>query len=210
MPLSVEQCTPQDIPSLVSLSTAAFSAPTPANVFPDTPAVNAFRTKRLEHTLAEDPFAVFTKIVDTDLEDEIVAFAKWMRPHSREEAEKSGYVDLVMSRDELPRECRREVIWGREEVKQKKVEEVMGEKRFYYLQALATHPAHGGRGCAGRLVRWGMQRAEEEGVECYVEAQDSSKPIFLKYGWDEVGVMGEGEEKWATVLVYKPAKGLNK
>lgn len=77
------------------------------------------------------------------------------------------------------------------------------------LQVLATHPAHGGRGCAGRLVKWGMQRAEEEGVMCYVEAQDSSKPIFLKYGWEEVEELRTGEQKWATVLVYKPAKGVD-
>jgi hypothetical protein len=51
-----------------------------------------------------------------------------------------------------------------------------------------------------------MQRAEEEGVECYVEAQDTSKPIFLKYGWKEVGELVTGDRKWATVLVYSPGK----
>ncbi|KAF2441123.1 hypothetical protein P171DRAFT_524089 [Karstenula rhodostoma CBS 690.94] len=179
MPLTLTPCTPSDIPSLVSLSAAAFSAPTPNNVFPDTPAVNAFRTARLAHTFAADPFALFTKIVDTDLppSEQIVAFTKWTVPHSKEAEAESGYVDLVMS-EALPGECDREGILEKEEKKRKMVGSVMGAKRFYYLQTLATHPAHGGRGCAGTLVRWGMQRAEEEGVECYVEAQDSSKPIF--------------------------------
>ncbi|KAL5450428.1 hypothetical protein PMIN06_006564 [Paraphaeosphaeria minitans] len=195
MPLLLESCTPHDIPSLVALSADAFSAPTPTNVFLDTPAVHAFRIKRLRHTFARDPWAVFTKAVDTALpaDAQVVAFAKWTRPHSRalgEEEGAGGYVDL-------------------EGVKERMAVSVIGERPFWYLQVLATHPAHGGRGCAGKLVNWGMQRAEEEGVECYVEAQDSSKPIFLKYGWEEVGVLGDGDEKWATVLVYNPAKQTN-
>lgn len=78
------------------------------------------------------------------------------------------------------------------------------------LQVLATHPEYKGRGCAGMLVKWGMRKAEEEGVECYVEAQDTSKGIFLKYGWEMVEEMMEGEERWATVLVYRPDKETKK
>ncbi|KAL5420614.1 hypothetical protein PMIN04_006326 [Paraphaeosphaeria minitans] len=112
MPLLLESCTPHDIPSLVALSADAFSAPTPTNVFLDTPAVHAFRIKRLRHTFARDPWAVFTKAVDTALpaDAQVVAFAKWTRPHSRalgEEEGAGGYVDLVMSREELPGECAR-------------------------------------------------------------------------------------------------------
>lgn len=74
------------------------------------------------------------------------------------------------------------------------------------LQVLATHPGHEGRGCAGRLIRWGMEKAEEEGVECYVEAQDTSKPIFVKYGWEDKGDLVVGDLKRGTILVYEPGK----
>lgn len=74
------------------------------------------------------------------------------------------------------------------------------------LHVLCTHPAHSGRGCAGRLVKWSMQRAEEEGVECYVEAQGSSKPIFEKYGWGQEGELMNGDARWGTILVYKLLK----
>ena len=74
------------------------------------------------------------------------------------------------------------------------------------LDVLATHPSHGGKGCAGRLVRWGMQRADEEGTECYVEAQDTSKPIFVKYGWKEMRDLVVQGEKRGTILVYSPEK----
>lgn len=74
------------------------------------------------------------------------------------------------------------------------------------LDVLATHPAHGGRGCAGRLVKWGMQRGDEEGLECYVEAQDTSKPIFVKYGWKEVRELVVQGEKRGTILLYTPEK----
>ena len=49
-----------------------------------------------------------------------------------------------------------------------------------------------------------MHRAEEEGVECYVVAQDSSKPIFVKYGWTEGRELVIKGLKRATVLVWTP------
>ncbi|KAL1595692.1 hypothetical protein SLS60_009381 [Paraconiothyrium brasiliense] len=208
MPLTLTLCTRSDVDDIVRLSAAAFSAPTNANVFPNTPAVNAFRTARAHHTFQHDPFALFLKIIDTELqrEEQVIAYAKWAKPHSKEELRKSGYVDLLMS-DELPKECDRALIWKAEEMKEEMVESIMGTRPFYYLHVLATHPAHSGRGCAGRLVKWGMQQAEGEGVDCYVEAQDSSKPIFEKYGWKQEGELIAGDKKWATVLVYTPERG---
>lgn len=238
MPLLLTSCGPNDTPSIVSLSAAAFSAPTNANIFPNTPAVNAFRAKRANHSFQHDPFLVFHKIIDTDLppEEQLVAYAKWAKPHTKEELAKSGYVDLIMG-EELPKDCNRELILKTEEMKNEVVEDVMGDRPFYCmcrpvivrghfpaypnyvplfvstislfvslldLHALATHPAHSGRGCAGMLIKWGMQRAEEEGVECYVEAQDTSLPIFNKYGWKHVREIVKGDERWATVLVYTP------
>ncbi|KAJ4344629.1 uncharacterized protein N0V89_012373 [Didymosphaeria variabile] len=208
MPLALSRCTTSDVDDIVRLSAAAFSAPTNANVFPNTPTVNAFRTARAQHTIQHDPFSLFLKIVDTELppEEQFIAYAKWAKPHSKEELRDSGYVDLLMS-DELPKECDRALIWKAEEMKGELVESIMGSRPFYHLDVLATHPAHSGRGCAGRLVKWGMQKAQEEGVDCYVEAQDSSKPIFERYGWREAGELKTGDKKWATVLVYTPAKG---
>lgn len=51
-----------------------------------------------------------------------------------------------------------------------------------------------------------MQRADEEGIECYVEAQDTSKPIFVKYGWKEERDLVVQGEKRGTILVYTPGK----
>lgn len=119
MPLALSLCTSSDVDSLVALSAAAFSAPTNANVFPNTPTVNAFRTRRAYHTFKYDSFAVWVKIVDAELplKEQLVAYAKWAKPHSKEELEKSGYMDLIMEKgkDGLPGECNRELIWKAEE-----------------------------------------------------------------------------------------------
>lgn len=207
MPLDLSFCTEADAPAIVRLSAAAFSTPTPSNVFPDTPAVNAFRLRRFVHSINHDPFAVFVKIVDDEVpeEERLVAMGKWTRPYTPEEKMASEFVDLVRS-DELPKECNREVIRAMGEKMGDLKREIMGDRPCYYLNVLATHPDHGGRGCAGRLIKWGMQKAEEEGVECYVEAQDSSRPIFVKYGWEEVKALVVKEVRRGTVLTWSPKK----
>ena len=134
MPLNLEVCTLDDVPAIVRISAAAFGTPSPINVFPDTPVVNAFRKKRALHSFQHDPFLIFTKIVDTELppEEHIIAFAKWTKPHTKEERTKSGFTDLLMT-DELPAECNRQLIKDLEVVKEKQVTEVMGDKKYYRM-----------------------------------------------------------------------------
>lgn len=132
MPLTLLPCTPDDTPSLVRLNAAAFSRPSPINVFPNTPAVNAFRAARAQHAFQNDPFTLFIKIVDTDLpaDEQLIAMAKWAKPHSEEERKQSGYVDLLLT-DALPAECDRALIEGSEREKTAIVERVMAGRRFW-------------------------------------------------------------------------------
>jgi hypothetical protein len=132
MPLVLEKCTLDDIPAIVRISAAAFGKPSPINVFPDTPTVNAFRKKRAMHSVQHDPFLIFIKIVDPELppDQQIIAFAKWAKPHTKEERAKSGFTDLLMT-DELPAECNRQLIRDLEVVKDKQVKEVMEDRTFY-------------------------------------------------------------------------------
>ncbi|TVY50267.1 hypothetical protein LCER1_G008826 [Lachnellula cervina] len=77
--------------------------------------------------------------------------------------------------------------------------EVMGGRRHWYLEALATRPEWQGRGAAGMLMRWGLSRVDEEGTEAYLEASPHGKPVYEHFGFREVdrlvlGLEGEGEE----------------
>lgn len=141
MPLILENCTLDDTPAIVRISAAAFGKPSPINVFPDTPTVNAFRTKRAMHSLQHDPFLKFIKIVDTELpsNQQVIAFAKWTKPHTKEDQAKSGFTDLLMT-DELPAECNRQLIRDLEVVKETQVKEIMGDKTFYRTCCTCIRP----------------------------------------------------------------------
>lgn len=44
-------------------------------------------------------------------------------------------------------------------------------------------PEHERRGAGGMLVRWGCERADEEGVEVYVEASLVGVPLYERMGF---------------------------
>lgn len=54
------------------------------------------------------------------------------------------------------------------------------------LEIVATLPEHQGKGAAGKLIRWGLERADREGLEAYLEASPAAVPIYEHYGFKTV------------------------
>jgi hypothetical protein len=50
--------------------------------------------------------------------------------------------------------------------------EVLGGEKCWYLQLVFVHPDYQGLGVAQRLLEYGMRKAEEDGVVCYLESAD--------------------------------------
>jgi len=74
----------------------------------------------------------------------------------------------------------------------------MRGRKHWYLEFVATRPEEQGRGAAGMLMRWGLQKADEEGTEAYLEASPDAKPVYEHYGFREVErlvVSLEGKEE---------------
>ncbi|MCJ1247290.1 hypothetical protein MMC30_004504 [Trapelia coarctata] len=57
-----------------------------------------------------------------------------------------------------------------------------------YLAILFTHPDHRNRGAGSLLTEWGTRKADESGLEAYVESSVMGKPVYEKCGF--VVVMG--------------------
>lgn len=77
-------------------------------------------------------------------------------------------------------------------------EEIMRGRKHWYLELVATRPEHQGQGAAGKLLRWGIERADEDVMEAYLEASPDGKPIYEHLGFKEVDRLvveleGEGE-----------------
>lgn len=54
------------------------------------------------------------------------------------------------------------------------------------LHTLSTHPEYQGRGCAGMLLQWGVEKADAAGRKCYLEATPAAYGAYRKYGWETV------------------------
>jgi GNAT superfamily N-acetyltransferase len=51
---------------------------------------------------------------------------------------------------------------------------------------LGVHPSYQGRGLASKLLKWGLDRADAEGVEAYLSSSPEGKPVYEKYGFKSV------------------------
>jgi GNAT superfamily N-acetyltransferase len=72
-----------------------------------------------------------------------------------------------------------------------------GEKQIM-LMNLATHPDYWRRGLGFELCRWGLDKAEAEGLEVTLFSSPMGLPLYTKLGFHEVGMMHcqvEGEEE---------------
>lgn len=82
------------------------------------------------------------------------------------------------------------------------VDAIYGTEQIH-LQALGTHPSFTRRGLAGRLVRWGMDRAVRDGVVAALLAAPLARNVYPRLGFVELGttvVQVEGDE--AKTFLY--------
>ncbi|ORY59963.1 acyl-CoA N-acyltransferase [Pseudomassariella vexata] len=64
----------------------------------------------------------------------------------------------------------------------------------WYLEYLALHPDFQGKGLGRMLVKWGLDRAEEEGICASVASTRGKDRFYQKVGFEEqYGNAGEGE-----------------
>ena len=90
------------------------------------------------------------------------------------------------------------------------------------LERCFTHPDHRSRGAGSLLVQWGVHRADELGLEAFVEATKSGVRLYEKYGFvasDSFRAETERDgasEKWKKLVrelpieytfLWRPKKG---
>jgi GNAT superfamily N-acetyltransferase len=75
----------------------------------------------------------------------------------------------------------------------------------WYLSLCAVDPDASGRGAGRLLVRWGLDRAEEEGIRASVIASENNDAFYLKCGFSEV--VGDASEGDGNPLKKVDVKG---
>lgn len=50
---------------------------------------------------------------------------------------------------------------------------------------LATDPKYQGKGSGSRILRWGVEKADSEHLEAYLEASPEGLPVYEHFGFRE-------------------------
>lgn len=90
--------------------------------------------------------------------------------------------------------------------------ETVGGRKHVLLHILATDPAHHRRGVGAVALEWGLREADRLGLEAYLEASDMGKPLYARWGFEEVGRMDFDAREFGAefdtphTIMLRPAK----
>ena len=217
MSLKVEPISEADIPAVVETDYAAFygSSNVAPLVWPNGITDNVYK-KGLEMRKKElsDSSRVFMKVVDTNLDGTLIAFAVWAiweedQPRSEWDAPEVKQVIEKFENDADTNTALLNEFFGI--VSTVKRRYIQGKARIH-LSFLATHPDHQRRGAGKMLLDYGAELAEKKGLQSTLFATKVGLPLYLREGFELVdgafavldlqkwGVKGE----WGTQLLRRP------
>lgn len=175
-----------DVPGMVRIFLDAFSCNAVGRTFfpQNSPSAIKFWTGALTEEM-HDAHAHF--LVVTDASDTPIAFAKWIAP--------------LPSGTCPPPPPAAESDWPADGDPKLAVtffkkladthESVMAGRPHWYLEMMVTRTRDQGRGAGGMMMRWGVGRADEERVACYLDATPEGKPLYERFGF------GDAVETWS-------------
>jgi GNAT superfamily N-acetyltransferase len=189
--LTLRPAVATDIPYLTPLYLRSFSDPLSLRCFPRNASTTAFWTTQ-NHGEFSEATSHFLVLVDPALPEAtsasdmgpIVAYAKWNSPLLSASGELvAGGGDDPDAMPDWPAGGDAELaneFFGHLAQRRKAI---MGHRPHWYLEIVATLPEYRGRGLAGRLIDWGVQRADEMGLECYLEAGPGLVGFYGRWGF---------------------------
>lgn len=186
MPLKVEPLRAEDLEAWVRICYLAYRNTTLGCLWRSEPSPASYSTTakfRGRELLEHSPDAYYEKVIDTDLDNKLIAVAKWhvYEKERSEEEVKAGFT-LPAPFPEECRAAREKFMLGIFENRW----EIMGTRPHIILEMLTTHPDHGRRGAGGMLVKWGTDRADDLGLESYLESSAQGRFLYQRHGYQPV------------------------
>ncbi|KAK0264935.1 hypothetical protein LTR57_000162 [Friedmanniomyces endolithicus] len=207
MPFTLHPLLPPDIPRSTDIYFAAFQNPHSLACWPrNVPAVRTWWGTMILTELHE-PGSQWLKAVSDDDTGEVAGFCKWRRFGEGEEVG-TGLPEWPEGAD--ARLCAETFGgWvGRHPG-------LMGGRAHWYLEILATDPKYQGQGAGSQLMRWGLERADQEGVEAYLEASPDAVRLYEHFGFREAARTDTWIENervkpgvmYRNLFMIRPSKG---
>ncbi|MCJ1247792.1 hypothetical protein MMC30_005007 [Trapelia coarctata] len=227
--------TPADIPTFTSIYLSAFTDALALTAFPrSSPNIPAWWTATNLSDFHSQPSARYLKIVESDggaegdavtngmvnkegaareevqgkepVSGKIIAYAKWNVPTLVGSSVLNGG-DAVDAMPEWPEDADVELCNDVFPAFARERERIMGGRLHYYLEIIATLPSHQGRGAASKLIRWGLQQADNEGLEAYLEASAAVVPIYERYGYRTVSTYSPKRIEYTESFMVRAPRG---
>ncbi|KAL4865167.1 hypothetical protein BDV12DRAFT_188416 [Aspergillus spectabilis] len=182
MEFTISPATPADAPRLTEIYFSAFSSDFSRRLFPPANDTRAFKISGLERDAEETQSggkkSSLIKVVGTaeGQEPVIAGYALWnFYEGDTDEAPDTGEkIQWPASSDvEL---C--ESFFGRVVRERKRA---IGDQPHYYLSILAIDPAFGRRGLGAKLLKWGLDRADEERVITFISSSPQGRGLYEKH-----------------------------
>lgn len=179
--LKLRQGLPEDVQNMCETFLDAFSGNTVGQTFfpRNSPHARQFWLDALNDEI-RDHNAHFLVVTDTSTSPEtFIAFAKWNAP-----------VPATTPPPPLPDNWPEDGDPVLANVFFKKLadmhEEIMGDRPHWYLEIIVTKGQYQGKGAGGMMMKWGVEKAHEDSVECYLDATPEGQPMYEKFGFRNV------------------------
>ncbi|KAJ4308615.1 hypothetical protein N0V84_011992 [Fusarium piperis] len=181
MPFQLREARSDDIPDMRRIYYSAFGDTIiGGNVFmTNIEASNRFLDASYKEELMDShcQLLVVTNKDTPDSAEEIVAFGKWGLPGAS--IDDPPPVEAWPSNGELAVDFFGAMTNGHREY--------MGDSPHYYLECIGTHKDWRGKGAAGLMIRWGLERADADKLPSFLEATPKGRPIYEKFGFKTLG-----------------------
>ncbi|KAH6641200.1 acyl-CoA N-acyltransferase [Chaetomium tenue] len=86
-------------------------------------------------------------------------------------------------------------------------ERFMGGRAHWYLELISTKPEIKGLGTGRKLVQWGVEKVDGDGVEAYLEASPQGRGLFERFGFEIVEKLVYLDEGYVECSMVRAAKG---
>ncbi len=193
MSFDLQPLTAADVPNCVTIYFNAFQNPHSLACWPRVASVRIWWEKMIYDEL-DEPGSHWLKAVSKNAGD-IAGYVKWVEPKPGVEPS----VDLPAWPEDADQDLCNETFgaWAR------KHRELFGKRGHWcqYLPSLkdhkselierpdlemvATDPAYQGQGIGTKLIRWGLEQADVQKMECYLEASPEAVRLSEKLGFHE-------------------------
>lgn len=181
------------------------------------PAELASSAAQRRSALSSQPYTHMLKVVDSQLDNKMIALAVWdIYEHGPTDAQLEKLCTPIPPPDGMDEGG----VWDR--AWSDFFGYIANARRTYFprrpvafLNVLVVDPEHHRRGAGAMLVRWGVEKADEIGIEGILEGSRMGRPLYEKFGFQvvhterfEMGKYGEEFEGMTdeNVIMVRPKK----